>query len=79
MHSYSTIEEFTKTVNKARREHKDKWFFIKLEYNGSLITMKIYNTWIQIFDYNGSNYPSLMQLSVKDFNQHIRETLSYEQ
>ena len=78
MHNITTIEEFTKIVNKSRREHKDKWFFMKILYNDSLITMKIYNTWIQIFDYNGSNYPSLMQLSVRDFNQHIKETLNYD-
>ena len=68
--------DIKKEINKARLTNSNKWYFLTFEENGKKIQVKGFNTWLQIFRIDGVNYPSLMDIKVKDFLQHIESALN---
>jgi hypothetical protein len=64
-----------KTINAARLANKNKWYFLRLDFNGSIIEIKGYNTWLQIFRINGRDYSNGMDKSVSEYKSHILNAL----
>jgi hypothetical protein len=64
-----------KTINAARLANKNKWYFLRLDFNGSMIEIKGYNTWLQIFRINGLDCSNGMDKSVSDYKSHILNAL----
>lgn len=49
-----TKEKFLDQVNRLRRDYKDKWIFINASVDGMHVTIKNYNTYLQIYHIDGS-------------------------
>ena len=64
-------EIIIKHINKLRKANKDAWY--TLDIDG--IKIKGFNTWLQVFDIDGVDYSNEMESSVKDFNNHIEQSL----
>jgi len=69
------MNDILKTINDARLANKNAWYFLTLDFNGSLIQVKGYNTWLQIFKINGLNASNPMEQSVSQFKNHILNVL----
>ena len=70
------METIKKKINDIRKNNKDKWYFLRLEEEGRTIEVKGFNTWLQILRVNGVNKPSGMDISVKQFNEHLDSALA---
>ena len=76
-------EQFIKQVNKTRKANKGKWYFITppVQVNNKMVTLKGFNTWIQIMGVedltSGQHYKdsSPMELSVKGFNEWLTQAV----
>jgi hypothetical protein len=64
-------ELIIKHINELRKANKNKWYSLDIDN----IKIKGYNTWLQVFDIDGVDYSNDMQSSVKDFNEHIEQSL----
>jgi len=64
-------EIIIKHINKLRKANKDAWY--TLDIDG--IKIKGFSTWLQVFDIDGVDYSNEMESSVKDFNNHIEQSL----
>jgi hypothetical protein len=62
-------------INDLRKNNKNKWVSQYIDYNGVQIGLKSYNTWVQILKVNDYNYSSCMDISVKQFNEFLNESL----
>ena len=67
--------ELIKKINDLRKSHKNKWVNITLLYNDEPISIKFYNTWMQVLSYDNKKYSSNMDISVKQFNEFLNESL----
>lgn len=63
-------------INKKRLESKGKWYYFNTEVNGKKVEIKAFKTWLQIFRIDGKNYSGLMDISVKDFKNHLSYALN---
>lgn len=70
-----TVEETLKAVNNARKQNKNKWIVIKINSGDSIITIKSFNTSIQIMRKNGLDYGSGWDLSVAEFTKRVKECI----
>lgn len=58
----------------AKNREKKGWYIV--EINGGEITLKCFNLWIQIFNYEDKNFGLSGDFStVSDFKSYINETL----
>lgn len=64
-------EQFLKLINNTRRKSKNKWYEFHATVEGRLITIKGFNTWLQIFKVDGIQQWSTMDCSVKQFNDDV--------
>ncbi len=65
-------------INDNRLINKNKWYAGDLNIDGMIITYKGYGTWLQVFEINGFNHSSEMNIKVKEFKEHILQTLNEE-
>lgn len=72
-----STEEFIKHINKIRLENKNKWYFYTGTVNNKHIQLKAYETWIQVLRINNVNFSSCMDISVKQFKDHISSSLNH--
>ena len=61
------MKDYVAIINRLRLDNKNKWY----QFVDERVQIKGYNTWIQIFRVDGKNYPGLMDISVKEFKNHI--------
>jgi hypothetical protein len=72
-----TVSDAVKHINTMRKQDKDSWYYPKFELNGKNVVMKCYRTWVQRCYVDGVEVDgSLMDISVKDFNQYLTDTLT---
>jgi hypothetical protein len=69
------MDDIVKTINAARLANKNAWYFLTLDFNGALIQVKGYNTWLQIFRINGIDHSNNMDASASAFKSHILNSL----
>ena len=70
--------ELIKLINDLRKANKNNWVNQCIDYNGIKISLKSYNTWVQVLVINGGNKNSSnMDISVKQFNEFLNETFSF--
>lgn len=68
--------ELIKMINNLRKSNKNNWVNQCIDYNGIKISLKSYNTWVQVLVINGGNKNSSnMDISVKQFNEFLNESL----
>lgn len=72
------MENLIEEINKKRLESKGKWYYFSTEINGKKIEIKAFKTWLQILRIDGKNYSGLMDISVKDFKNHLLRVLNKE-
>ena len=70
-----TADGFIQKVNLLRLKNKGKWVQAIEMVEGKMVEYKAYNTWIQILRIDGMNYPSLMDLKVRDYTAHLSKVL----
>lgn len=68
-------ENFIKYVNQIRKENKNKWYVCTKFVDGKLVEIKAFNTWLQIFKVDGLQQDTLMDISVKQFNETLERAL----
>jgi len=62
-------------INKIRLTNKNKWYFINLNYKNKTYKIKAFDTWLQIFTDNKSNYSNCMDENIKQYKEHILSVL----
>lgn len=72
-----SVESFIKEVNKVRRKNKGKWYTIRGTIGSNNIAIKGIDTWIQIIRVNGLSDTSAMDQSVSEFNNFLKNNLSW--
>lgn len=68
-------QDFVKHVNKTRLENKNKWYFLNLVVNDKQVMIKGFGTWLQVFNVNGLNIPTVSDISVNDFKKLLSENV----
>ena len=68
-------EDAIKLINKVRLSNKNNWYQINLNYKDEVYNIKAYDTWLQIFTNNTSNYSNCMDESVTKFKEHLSKVL----
>ena len=69
-----TEKEFIDYCNKKRLEHKNKWFMQNLIINNKIVSIKFFNTWIQILKTEDNiNYSGAADIKVREFKEKLRE------
>lgn len=72
------MDNLVDEINKKRLESKGKWYYFNAEINGKKVEIKAFKTWLQILRIDGKNYSGLMDISVKDFKNHLSYALNKE-
>ena len=67
--------EAVKFINKLRLIKKNKWYYIDLNFNGTIYQIKGYNTWLQIFRSNKGNFANCMDSGISAYKTHILEVI----
>jgi len=65
--------EFIDAVNKLRLSAKNKWYMSEYNVNGKQVRIKGYNTWLQIFRVEGARQNTLMDISVMEFKNTLKQ------
>ena len=73
--NFENIIDLIKYVNKQRLENKNKWLFLAIAYRGRNITIKSYNTWIQILFIGEKQLSGSMDISVKDYKTFLTNSI----
>jgi len=67
------IDNIIKDINKLRKNASKGWYiYHNYDFN---IHIKGYKTWLQIYKINGIDYGHVMDISVKDFNNYLFNSL----
>ena len=67
--------EFTKKINKLRLSNKEQWYAWQGTVNGKGVTLKGYETWLQLFIVNGVEQSLPMKLTVSDFKAELTQAV----
>ena len=70
-----TISEFLIFTNKVRILNKNNWYGFKINVNGKSVSIKGFNTWLQIFKIDNVDYSGDMDISVKAFKNHLETSI----
>ena len=69
----SIIDNIIKDINKLRKNTSNGWYvYHNYDFN---VHIKGYKTWLQICKINGIDYGYVMDISVKDFNSYLFNSL----
>ena len=69
------IETLTAKFNRRRKTNKNKWFTVSHIINDELVSIKCFDTWIQILEIENIKSSSPMDLTVTDINTWLLESL----
>ena len=69
-------DQIIKEINSFRLQNKNNWYQFNVLYNGTEYKGKCYNTWIQLLYHGKYNSSSCMDISVKQFKEHLFHTLN---
>ena len=64
-------ESFFKLINDARKSNKNQWYGFVGAVEGKEVSLKGYNTWLQVYRVDGLNQPTISDISVKKFNEEL--------
>ena len=67
--------EFIKQINTKRKAVKNEWYYINTDFNNRHILIKGFGTWLQLFTIDGVDYSNGMDMSVREFNNHLSKSL----
>ena len=66
-----SASDAVKQINAARLDNKGKWIFIYVSFLGESIKIKSFNTWIQVFQYNGMRCSNGMDSPVGEYRSFL--------
>lgn len=69
--NFKKAEDFVKHVNKVRLDNKGKWWYVTAEVCGIKVSIKGYETWMQIYRVDGINCSNSLERSVANFKKDI--------
>ncbi len=69
------MQEFIKTVNQLRLKNKNNWYTFRGIVENKVITIKGFNTWLQVYNVDGIRQNTCMDITVKEFKNTLREGL----
>lgn len=72
---YSDKAELIADFHRERKANKGKWVFFKCTLKGNLISLKSYDTWIQVAFYNANRDGTPTNLTVKRLNGWLNNFL----
>lgn len=64
-------QDFIKQVNALRLANKGNWYTWQGIVNGKNISLKGYNTWLQLFYVDGLQYGNCADKSIKEFKSDL--------
>ena len=70
------MDNLVNEINKKRLESNGKWYYFSTEINGKSVEIKAFKTWLQVLRIDGKSYSGLMDISVKDFKNHLSYALN---
>jgi len=74
-----TEKEFIDYCNKKRLEHKNSWYMQNVIINNKIVSIKFFNTWIQILKTEDNiNFSGLADIKVNEFKEKLREFYNKE-
>ena len=69
-------ESFQKLINKTRKSNKDRWYAFVGYVDNKQVSLKGFNTSLQVFKVDGLYQPNLVDISVKQFNEVLTNPFS---
>lgn len=69
-------QDFMKEINALRLANKGKWYTWQGTVNDKEVSLKGYNTWLQILRVNGLQCGNCSDKSVKDFKIDLRNAVA---
>ena len=63
-------------INKRRKSSKNKWYYDTTIINNHSVSIKGYNTWLQIFRVDGLNYSGQMDIKVGEYKKYLLDILT---
>ena len=67
--------ELIAEINTLRKDNKNNWVNVQLDYNNQSVAIKFYGTWVQLLIIDGVKHSSNMDISVKQFNEFLNEVI----
>lgn len=64
-----------KLINQHRLANKNKWIFVELHYNNSVVLLKSFNTSIQILKKNNIQFPTCSDTTISNWKKTIQKAL----
>lgn len=64
-------DEFVKEINTIRLSNKDKWFTWSGMVNGYEVSLKAFNTWVQVINVGMVKESGPMDCTPKEFKQFL--------
>jgi hypothetical protein len=69
-------QEFVQTINKLRLSNKNNWYAWQGKVNDRAVSLKGYNTWLQVFRVNELEACLPMEMSISDFKAELAKAVS---
>lgn len=69
-------QDFVKEINSLRLANKGKWYTWQGVVNGKDVSLKGYNTWLQILRVNGLQCGNCADRSIKAFKSDLSEAVA---
>ena len=69
-----SMKQFIKSINSKRKQ--GGWYTYVGVVEGKNVSLKGYNTWLQVYNVNGVNCGGNMEVSVKEFNNTLAQGLA---
>lgn len=66
-----TKQEFIAKVNASRKDNKNNWYTFTGTVENKSIRIKGFNTWLQVLEVDGLRFHTVMDISVKQFNDTL--------
>jgi len=70
------MQELLQAFNTKRKTNKNKWIQFHSAFHDQPVTIKSYNTWIQVATFNGKRDSGPMKCTVKTMNEWLTKFLS---
>jgi hypothetical protein len=67
--------EFITLCNNQRKLNKNKWIFLVEHIDNVKVEYKAFGTWVQLLRFNGIASASNMDISVKQYNEFLNNSL----
>ena len=64
-------KEFVKEINALRKKAGSSWYTYTGNVIGKEVKLKGYQTWLQVYEVDGVDHSTNMEISVKEFKQKL--------